>query len=207
MWKLLTGITLTFCTFAVTVAPPTKSPVKAPVKPSVSAECCGRMRHGIVAIGGETTGTTITFNRIVWELQLHDDDARNFARKHHSEPIIVTGELRNVAGIEAKPRWIIDVNSMSKVDPKKHDEGAELTMRGTLRATDGSKNNGDEMAVVVEDKTWPIDISSDPKLHTNAMALVGEPIVAKCHVERTDKEDSASPIIIRVNAVEHADSE
>ena len=202
MWKLLTGITLTVCTFAVTVEPPPKPSVK----PSVLAECCGRMRHGIVAIGGETTGTTITFNHIVWELQLNDDAARNFAKKHHSEPVVVTGMLRNVAGTEAKPRWIIDVNSMSKVDPKKHDEGGKLTMRGTLRATDRARNDGNEMSVDVDDKTWPIDISSDAVLHANAMALVGESIVAKCHVERTDKEDSASPIIIRVNTVQQADS-
>jgi hypothetical protein len=207
MWKLFACITLTVCTFAVTVESPSETPSEPSDKPSVSAECCGRVRHGIVAIGGETTGTTITFNRIAWELQLHDDDARNFAKKNHGEVIVVTGQLRTVAGTEAKPRWIIDVDSMSKVDPKKHDEGAKLTMRGTLRASDRSRNDGNGMSVVVDDKTWPIDTSADARLHANAMALVGEPVVAKCHVARADEEDSASPIIVRVNTVEHADSE
>ena len=199
MWKLLTGITLTVCTFVVADEPP--------AKPSVSAECCGRLRHGIVTIGGETTGTTITFNRIVWELQLNDDAARNFAKKHHSQQIVVTGQLRKVVGTETMPRWIIDVNSMTKVDPTKVNEGSKLTILGTLRTTDPSKNDGTEMMVDVEDKTWPIDISSDAKLRANAKSLVGESIVAKCHVERTDEEDSTSPIIIHVNTVQQADGE
>jgi len=199
MWKLLIGITLTVCTFAVAAEPPEKQ--------SVSAECCGRLRHGIVTIGGETTGTTITFNRIVWELQLHDDAARDFAKKHHSEHIVVTGQLRKVVGTETMPRWIIDVNSMTKVDPTKVDEGSKLTIRGTLRATPASTKDASEIIVDVDDKTWPIDISSDAKLRANAKSLVGESIVAKCHVERTDEEDPASPIIIRVKTVQQADGE
>ena len=196
MWKLFTGITLTVCTFAVADEPPAKE--------SVSAECCGRLRHGIVAIGCETTGTTITFNRIVWELQLHDDAARDFAKKNHSEPVVVTGELRNIVGTEAKQRWIIDVNTMTKVDPTKVKEGNKLTIRGTLRGTHPSTNDAKEILVAVDDKTWKIDTSNDAQMRINAKSLMGEPIVVKCHVERTDEDDSESPIVIRVDALDQA---
>ena len=73
MWKLVSGISLTLCLFAM-------ADDTCP-EPSVSVKCCGRLRHGVVAIGGETTGTTITFNRTVWELQLPDDAAREFAAR------------------------------------------------------------------------------------------------------------------------------
>lgn len=207
MWKLFTGITLTISSFTLATEPPPEAHAKPPAEPSVSAECCGRMRHGMVAIGCETTGTTITFNGIVWELQLHDDAARNFAKRHHGEPVVVTGELRNIVGTEAKQRWIIDVETMTKMDPTKVKEGSKLTIRGTLRGTHPSKSDAKEILVEVDDKTWKIDTSTDAKLLVNTKSLMGESIVAKCHVARANEKDSSSPIIIRMNSVQQAGSE
>jgi hypothetical protein len=93
-------------------------------KPPVSVQCQGLLRHGIVAIGGETTGTTISFHRITWELQLADDDDREFAALHHKKPVLVTGALRKVVSTESMTRWIIDVKKISASDSR--DSQAEV---------------------------------------------------------------------------------
>ena len=197
MWKFVFGISVTLSTFAIAD--------DAPVKSSVSADCCGRLRHGIVAVGCETTGTTITFNRIVWELQLNDDAAREFAKKHHKESVVVNGLLRRVVGVETKERWIIDVKSMSELDPVKDNEGAKLTIQGTLmEPLRPVTDDGSRAKIEVDDQIWPIVVASDAAMEDNARSLVGESIVAKASVERTSEEDADSVTIIRVNVLKRA---
>ena len=197
MWKLFAGISLTFCACAIAdESPPTAS---------VLVDCCGRMRHGVVAIGGETTGTTITFNRIIWELQLRDNAAREFAKKHHKEPVVVTGKLRKVMGTEAKVRWIVDVDSMSEQDPAKHDEGTKLTIQGTLRAADRrGATNTSQLIIHADNQIWPISVAPDAKLEVKPESLVGETVLMKGSVERISEEDSSSAMRIRFNALKRA---
>ena len=196
MWKLLTGISLTLSMFAMT---DDTSP-----KPSVSVECCGRLRHGVVAIGGEITGTTITFNRIVWELQLHDDAAREFAAEHHKETVVVTGTLRRIEGTEVKVRWIIDVKTLSECDAAKDEEGTRLTLQGTLRATDPRADDSPRMTIESDGKIWPIDVSSDARLKVKAESLVGQPVLLTGSLDRVTEEEqvaekeSSVSLIIRV---------
>jgi len=196
MWKLLAGIGLTVSMFALAD--------ETPPAPSVSVECCGRLRHGVVAIGGETTGTTITFNRMVWELQLHDDAAREFAKDHHKEPVVVTGTLRKISSTEVKVRWIIDVKKLSERDAKKDEEGARLTMQGTLRAAESRRDDAPMMTIDADGELWPIDVSADARLQVKAESLVGEPVVLTGGLDRvteeehvTEKEESA-PLFVRV---------
>lgn len=196
MLKLLAGIGLTLSMFAMTD--------ETRPAPSVSVECCGRLRHGVVAIGGETTGTTITFNRMVWELQLHDDAARQFAKEHHKEPIVVTGTLRKIGGTEVKVRWIIDVKKLSERDATKDEEGARLTMQGTLRAADPRRDDSPWMTIDTDGEIWPIDVASDAKLQVEAESLVGQPVLLSGNLERVTEEEEVTekeasvPLIIRV---------
>ena len=196
MLKLLAGIGLTLSMFAMTD--------ETRPAPSVSVECCGRLRHGVVAIGGETTGTTITFNRMVWELQLHDDAARQFAKEHHKEPIVVTGTLRKIGGTEVKVRWIIDVKKLSEHDATKDEEGARLTMHGTLRAADPRSDDSPSMTIDTDGEIWPIDVASDAKLQVEAESLVGQPVLLSGNLERVTEEEEVTekeasvPLIIRV---------
>jgi hypothetical protein len=196
MWKLFVGIGLTLSMFAMTD--------ETPDNPSVSAECRGRLRHGVVAIGGETTGTTITFNRMVWELQLHDDVAREFAKEHHKEPVVVTGTLRKTGGTEFKVRWIIDVKKLAKRDAAKVEEGAQLTMQGTLRAADPRRDDSPWMTIDTDGEIWPIDVSNDARLKFRAQTLIGQPVLLTGSLERITEEKQASekeaslPIVIRV---------
>ena len=56
-------------------------------EPSIRVECHGKLRHGVVAMGGETTGSTITFDGTTWELKLPDEVSRTFAKEHHKNPV------------------------------------------------------------------------------------------------------------------------
>lgn len=204
MWKLIAGIALTLSMFATTD--------ETPPEPSVSVECYGRLRHGVVAIGGETTGTTITFNRMVWELQLHDDAAREFAKEHHKEPVIVTGTLRKIAGTEVKVRWIIDVKTLSKRDATTDKEGTRLTIQGTLRAKDPRTNDTPRMTIDTDDEIWPIDVSSNARLQVKAESLVGQAVLLTGSLERVTEEEQVAeeeasvPLIIRVATMKRSAS-
>ncbi|MEJ7594766.1 MAG: hypothetical protein WKF77_24835 [Planctomycetaceae bacterium] len=196
MWKLLTEISLTLSMFGMVD--------NTPPKPSVSVECCGRLRHGVVAIGGETTGTTITFNRTVWELQMHDEAAREFAQEHNQEPVIVTGTLRKTSGTEVKDRWIIDVWTLSERDATTDKEGTRLTIQGTLRATKPPTSDSREITIDADGEIWPIDVSSNPRLQVKAESLVDQPVLLTGSLERVMEVESGSPIIIRVKTVKRS---
>lgn len=196
MWKQLLTIGLTLCTIAL--ADDTHSP-KAP-ESSVSIECHGRLRSGVVSVGGETTGTTITFNRIVYELQLQSEADQKFAKDHHKQPVIATGTLRKVAGVETKARWIIDVQTLAERDPAKDKEGALLNVQGTLQATppDG------EMTIRAVGQVWPIDLSADAQLQARAKTLVGQQVQLKGNLEETPDAESPAPVILRVKTLASA---
>jgi len=178
-----------------------------PPEATVSVQCSGRLRHGVVAIGGETTGTTISFNGIIWELQLHDDAQREFAEEKHKKPVVVTGTLRKVACVEKKVRWIIDVSDLSEPDATTDTAGAQLTIQGTLRATDPRGGKASEMIIESDGQVWPIDLSSDPTLKATAESLVEQPVLLEGSLEQVTEEDSDDPVIIRVKTLQGAVNE
>ena len=67
---------------------------RSSVQDSINVHVVGTVRTGVAAIGGETTGTTITANEITWELDLGDNEAfRNLARKLNEKGAMVRGTL------------------------------------------------------------------------------------------------------------------
>jgi len=198
MWKFISGISLTFCMFAAAD--------DTPPKPSVSVQCCGRVRHGIVAIGGETTGTTITFNRTVWELQLPDAAARGFAESHNKEFVNVSGPLRRIAGTEVKDRWIVDVKTLSERDATTDKEGTRLTVQGTLRATDPRAGDSPKLTIEADGQIWPIAVPADARLQVETKSLVGQPVLLTGSLELDTKDDSDDQRIIRVKTLKRSTS-
>jgi len=191
MWKLLSGISLTLCLSAMAEGTAPKS--------FVSVECCGRLRHGVVAIGGESTGTTITFNRIIWELQLPDHAARKFAKEHHKKSVVVTGALRKVAGVERKVRWIINVKTIAECDVTKDKEGTRFSIQGTLRSPNPQQGGSPRMTVVAGGHAWPLDLTSNAILQSSADALVDESVLLTGRLEQDSKKESAAAsIFVRV---------
>ncbi len=79
----------------------------------IRVEVQGTLRTGIMAIGGETTGTIITAKGVTWELDLgHDDDLRKKAEKLNGKQVLIRGELTRRGGVEIKQRWIVKVSSL-----------------------------------------------------------------------------------------------
>ena len=78
---------------------------------SIEVAVVGRVQSGVVAIGGETTGTTITANNITWELDLQGDEQLLEAVNNLGNSLArVTGKLTKKQGVEIRQRWIISVD-------------------------------------------------------------------------------------------------
>jgi hypothetical protein len=76
----------------------------------------GKLRTGVVAIGGETTGVTLTAKRMTWELELTSDEQRELAEKLDGHKVRVRGTLRVRPGVEIKERRIVTVESLEEAE-------------------------------------------------------------------------------------------
>ena len=87
---------------------------KAPAKDeqSIKVEVTGLVKTGIAAIGGETTGITITANKVTWELDIKDPALLALAKEMDGKTAIAKGELRAVEGVEIPRRWIVTVSDI-----------------------------------------------------------------------------------------------
>lgn len=73
----------------------------------------GTLRTGIFAIGGETTGTTITAKGVTWELDLgKSGELRALANALDKKKVTVKGILERRKGVEIRERWIVTVASL-----------------------------------------------------------------------------------------------
>jgi hypothetical protein len=83
---------------------------------SITVTVVGTLRTGIFAIGGETTGTTITAKGITWELEVGKNAAfRKAAEKLNGKKVVVQGSLERRRGVEIKERWIVTVTGLQAV--------------------------------------------------------------------------------------------
>src|SRR4051794_993419 len=82
----------------------------------IQVEIRGTLRTGIVAIGGETTGTVITVKDVTWELDLGADPKfRELAKTLHNKKALITGTYTRSQGVE-RPREIVRVTSLKAAD-------------------------------------------------------------------------------------------
>jgi len=91
--------------------------VKEANQESITVTIVGTIHSGIVAVGGETTGATVTSKGITWELDFRQDQPlRETAQQLNNRLVIVTGSLERRAGVEVKDRWIVAVTSLKAHD-------------------------------------------------------------------------------------------
>lgn len=92
------------------------NPVVVAAKPSpeyIKVEVKGKLTAGVFAIGGETTGTTITAKGVTWELDFGKNaELRASARKLNGKKVIVQGQLTRRVGVEIRQRFIVTVTSL-----------------------------------------------------------------------------------------------
>ncbi len=176
--------------------------VAAPAHAAIHVECRGRLRHGLVAIGGETTGTTITMDRLVWELNLQSDALRKLASEHHKEVVLVTGSLRRVRGTAVAARWIVDVEKLSLADHETKTDFAKMSMSGVLRHQADGKN--DHLVIEADEISFPLDFSSDPSMHNAARSLIREKVTLKGLIERQPGLELPPKVQVKVTRLDKA---
>ena len=92
-----------------------KLPIPALAKgETVAVKVKGKLMHGLMAIGGETTGTVITARKTTWELDVSAPGLRAKAAKLNGKTVVVTGLVRQKAGVEISKRTILVVKTMEK---------------------------------------------------------------------------------------------
>jgi hypothetical protein len=82
-------------------------------------ELKGKLTTGIVAIGGETTGTVIATKDGKFELDFgKDKEMRAKAKQLNGKTVVVTGTLTVRKGVEVKERKIVIVTTLKPADEK-----------------------------------------------------------------------------------------
>jgi hypothetical protein len=87
---------------------------------SIDVVVRGTLRTGIMAIGGETTGTTVSARGATWELDLRGNPewaAR--AESLNGRRVVVTGSLEARPGVERRQRWIVTVKTLEPAGPSR----------------------------------------------------------------------------------------
>lgn len=196
MWKLAIAI----CFMCESIALADKPPVTLEQAPLVRVECHGKLRHGVVAIGGETTGTTITFDGLTWELKLPDEPSRTFAKEHHKSPVTAAGTLRRVAGHEKSVRWIVDVERICERDASEQMEATMITIEGQMRMDDSVLRKTPGMELEAAGMTWPLDLTADAAFSAKAESLVGKSAVVTGRLVPDAKAEPPT-LVIRVSAL------
>ncbi|MCO6044335.1 hypothetical protein NG895_10495 [Aeoliella sp. ICT_H6.2] len=80
---------------------------------SITVKIVGTLETGLMAIGGETTGTTITANGITMELDLtKQKEPAKTATSLQGKRAIAVGSLRSVQGVERANRWVVTVTEL-----------------------------------------------------------------------------------------------
>jgi hypothetical protein len=84
---------------------------------SIEVRVRGKIRGGLMAIGGETTGITIHARGVTWELDFGGNEAmRTKAEALDGKMALVTGALEARPGVEIKMRWIVKVETMEAAE-------------------------------------------------------------------------------------------
>jgi hypothetical protein len=106
-------------------------------KDSITVTVVGTLRTGIAAIGGETTGTTITAKRVTWELDFGKNAAfRKTAEKFNGKKVIVQGSLERRRGVEIRERWIVTVTGLQAAGDAGVGGNRKLGFHATVGRTD-----------------------------------------------------------------------
>lgn len=80
---------------------------------SVNVTIVGTLKTGVMAIGAESTGVTITANGVTWDLEV-ERRQRAAVSALHGAIVRVVGTLRNAGATEVTGRFIVKVRTVSR---------------------------------------------------------------------------------------------
>lgn len=178
-----------------------------PGESNIHVECHGKLRHGIASIGGETTGTTITFQGVTWELKLRDDESRKLAEKFNKKPVVVVGKLSHIRGVEIPSRWIVVVEKLAERQDDSKQESATASIVGKLKNL--GKSDGDQFQSILDSGgiSWLLDLDDNRALPSKVKSLDGQPVLVTGQIIRETSSKRASPLRLKVSKLEPAASE
>ena len=85
----------------------------------IKVEIRGTLRTGVMAIGGETTGTMVTARGAKWDLDLTRlPEGRQKAEALDGRAVLVKGTLEIRPGVERRERAIVTVTSLEAAPGK-----------------------------------------------------------------------------------------
>ncbi|MBW3542766.1 MAG: hypothetical protein KY476_21095, partial [Planctomycetes bacterium] len=88
-------------------------PAEPPADGYIRIEAKGHLKTGIVAIGGETTGTQLATDELTLELDFgRHTEVRNRAEQLDGKTVVVTGRLTAVEGVERGRRLVVRVRTL-----------------------------------------------------------------------------------------------
>jgi len=168
---------------------------------AIRVECHGKLRTGMVAIGGETTGTEITFEGIKWELNLSNAADKAIAEQNNKKPVTAVGTLRQVKSTERGVRWIVDVEKLTPRDEAKQKPGANMTLTGLIK-----KSSGEPAGRIVEvnDITWPLDFDGNTALEGKADSLLDKPAALSGSLQKDKDCGPEAKVRLRVQKLDPA---
>jgi len=80
---------------------------------SIDVVVRGTLRMGIMAVGGETTGTTVTARGATWELDLRGQrELLSRVESLAGRRVVVTGSLEVRPGVARRQRFILSVKTL-----------------------------------------------------------------------------------------------
>ena len=84
---------------------------------AIKVEITGTLTTGIMAIGGETTGTIIQSGNVTWELDFgQNPQLQARAKELNGKRVVVTGTYRRGRGVEIAQREIVTVASLTPAE-------------------------------------------------------------------------------------------
>lgn len=158
-----------------------------PVADGVTVNIVGKLQTGIVAIGGETTGTTIKSDNITFEVDLTAD--RGFqavAQNFNNRRVRILGSLSKKNGVEIRERWIVKATSIEEVATGETSEKEVAIEKGFVEIkfslSGGIAGLNEELTIDANGKVEKVNRrtrvtenwQADPKKLAKLHALVGK---------------------------------
>ena len=110
---------LVLCWSAVSFAGIAVCAAEDPIEDVIKVEVTGTLRTGLMAIGGETTGTGITSNGVTWELDFSKSPKlKAIAWKLDGKKVTVAGLFQRRRGVEISLREIVIVTALTPAKAK-----------------------------------------------------------------------------------------
>jgi hypothetical protein len=85
----------------------------------IKVEIKGTLETGLMAIGGETTGTVVRVKNVTWELDFgSQEEFRALAAKLNKKTVLITGTYEKKKGVEVRERHIVKVATLRAAGEK-----------------------------------------------------------------------------------------